>query len=273
VALGKVFSEYFCFLCQFSFHRLFPVHHLSSGDGTIGQLVADVPRGLSRHNPRNKNKKYIKAPLSWERCGSYQNRDSIFPTTSKSVRPSIYPLPLRPCFFFHTKDTITEDLYSLLKWTRESIPHRTKTVTSQECARPASCINGICLLSRYTQRDVNSAIGRQQSLDNIFNGAHWIALYYLSIYGFTALCWTLVAFFSFLNYYTVGGTPSTGDKPVARPLPAHRTAKHRINAHRHPCLKWYTNPRTQCLSRRRQFRPWTAQSLWSANNLYYQTCN
>jgi hypothetical protein len=29
--------------------------------------------------------------------------------------------------------------------------------------------------------------------------------------------------FSFLIFYTVGRTPSTGDQPVARPLPTHRT--------------------------------------------------
>jgi hypothetical protein len=32
-------------------------------------------------------------------------------------------------------------------------------------------------------------------------------------------------FFSFLIFYTVGSTPWTGDQPVARPLPAHRTAQ------------------------------------------------
>jgi hypothetical protein len=31
--------------------------------------------------------------------------------------------------------------------------------------------------------------------------------------------------FSFLLFYTVGSTPRTGDQPVARPLPAHRTAQ------------------------------------------------
>jgi hypothetical protein len=30
-------------------------------------------------------------------------------------------------------------------------------------------------------------------------------------------------FFSFLNFYTVGRTPWTGDEPVALPLPAHTT--------------------------------------------------
>jgi hypothetical protein len=38
VALGQVFSEYFGFPCQFSFHQfLHNHHHLSSGAGTIGQ--------------------------------------------------------------------------------------------------------------------------------------------------------------------------------------------------------------------------------------------
>jgi hypothetical protein len=47
---------------------------------------------------------------------------------------------------------------------------------------------------------------------------------YLSIYLFMALqsLWTLDAF-QFLNLYTVGRTPWTGDQPVARPLPTHRT--------------------------------------------------
>jgi hypothetical protein len=38
VALGQVFSEYFGFPCQSSFHQLLhDQHHLSSGAGTIGQ--------------------------------------------------------------------------------------------------------------------------------------------------------------------------------------------------------------------------------------------
>jgi hypothetical protein len=47
VSLAQVFSEYFGFPCQFSFHQLLHTHHLSSGAGTIGQLVADIPSGLS----------------------------------------------------------------------------------------------------------------------------------------------------------------------------------------------------------------------------------
>jgi hypothetical protein len=57
VALGQVFSEYFDFPCQCSFHRLLHTHHLSSGAGTIGQLVADVPSGLSLTPPQETKKK------------------------------------------------------------------------------------------------------------------------------------------------------------------------------------------------------------------------
>jgi hypothetical protein len=55
VAPGQVFSKYFGFPCQFTFHRLFYTHHhLLSGAGTIDQLVADVPSGLSLTPPHEK---------------------------------------------------------------------------------------------------------------------------------------------------------------------------------------------------------------------------
>jgi hypothetical protein len=58
VTLGQVFSEYFGFPCQFSLHRLFHTrHHLSSGAGRIGQLVADVASGLSLTAPQETKKK------------------------------------------------------------------------------------------------------------------------------------------------------------------------------------------------------------------------
>jgi hypothetical protein len=56
VALGQAFSDYFGFPCQFSFQRLIHLHHhLSSGAGTIGQTVADVPSGLSLTPPQETN--------------------------------------------------------------------------------------------------------------------------------------------------------------------------------------------------------------------------
>jgi hypothetical protein len=58
VTLGHVFSEYFGFPCQFSFRRLLHIHHhISSGTGTKGQLVADVPSGLSLTSPQETLKK------------------------------------------------------------------------------------------------------------------------------------------------------------------------------------------------------------------------
>jgi hypothetical protein len=70
--------------------------------------------------------------------------------------------------------------------------------------------------------------------------SHFICLWLYSPYG----PWPL---FQFLNPYAVCRTPWTGDQPVARPLPTHR-----INAHRHPCLEWDSNPPSQCWSLRRR---------------------
>jgi hypothetical protein len=54
VALGQVFSEYFGFTCQTSFHQLLHNHHhLSFGAGTRCQTVAALPSGLSHTNNNN----------------------------------------------------------------------------------------------------------------------------------------------------------------------------------------------------------------------------
>jgi hypothetical protein len=55
LALGQVFSKYFGFPHQFSFHWL--LHHLSYWAGIIGQLVADIPSGLSLTPPQETTKK------------------------------------------------------------------------------------------------------------------------------------------------------------------------------------------------------------------------
>jgi hypothetical protein len=52
VALGKVFSEYFGFPCQSSFHQ-FLHHHNHPGAGTVGILVAAVPSGPNWTPPPN----------------------------------------------------------------------------------------------------------------------------------------------------------------------------------------------------------------------------
>jgi hypothetical protein len=50
VALGQVFSEYFSFPCQLTCHQM-PHIHIASWAGTIGQLVTDVPNGISLTAP------------------------------------------------------------------------------------------------------------------------------------------------------------------------------------------------------------------------------
>jgi hypothetical protein len=63
--VDKVFSEYFGFPCQFSFHRLLHTH-LPSGAGTIGPLLAGVPSGISlTAAPKMKSKKF------WEELIAY----------------------------------------------------------------------------------------------------------------------------------------------------------------------------------------------------------
>jgi hypothetical protein len=55
----------------------------------------------------------------------------------------------------------------------------------------------------------------------------------------------------FLNPKTVGRTPWTGISPSQ----GRYLHKHRINTDKHPCLEWYSNPRSHRSSGRRQFMP------------------
>jgi hypothetical protein len=64
-------------------------------------------------------------------------------------------------------------------------------------------------------------------------------------------CWALAAFSVSWSFYTVCRTPWTVDQPIARPLPAHRTAQTQ-NKNTQTCLKWESNPRFQCLNGRRK---------------------
>jgi hypothetical protein len=61
--LRRAFSEYFGFPYP-SFYRLLHTHHPSSGAGTVGQTVADVPRGLNLTPTR----KYKKNPWAVMLC-------------------------------------------------------------------------------------------------------------------------------------------------------------------------------------------------------------
>jgi hypothetical protein len=62
--------------------------------------------------------------------------------------------------------------------------------------------------------------------------------------------WPLLKFRNL--FFTDGRTPLTSDQPVVRPLPTHRgTQTQNKRTHRHLCLEWDSNPRSQCSSERR----------------------
>jgi hypothetical protein len=75
VALGQVFSEYFGFPCQFSFHQLLHTHHhLSSGAGTVGQWWLTYQ--VDSVSPHLKKLKYIHI-YSTEYYGVFLGRFSV----------------------------------------------------------------------------------------------------------------------------------------------------------------------------------------------------
>jgi hypothetical protein len=78
-----------------------------------------------------------------------------------------------------------------------------------------------------------------------------VSIYYLSM-ALRPFIW-LWSLFQFLNLYTVGRTTWTGVSPSQGHYLHTGEHKHRINANRHPSLKWNSNPRSQCLSGRRQY--------------------
>jgi hypothetical protein len=91
VALGQFLSENFGFPCQFSFYKILHIH-LSSGAGTIGQLVAVVPDGFSLTSPHDTKK---------ERLAKIQQAEHFLLSTKLS---SAYCLLLDADFFFDPED-------------------------------------------------------------------------------------------------------------------------------------------------------------------------
>jgi hypothetical protein len=99
VAPGQVFSEYFGFPCQFSSHRLFHIHHqLSSGPGTTGQLVADVPSGLSLTHCKKLKRNYFllvsctaySLTLETEAVCSSETPGNVYRATSRYIPEDNY---------------------------------------------------------------------------------------------------------------------------------------------------------------------------------------
>jgi hypothetical protein len=80
---------------------------------------------------------------------------------------------------------------------------------------------------------------------------------YLWLYSPCGL-WPL---FEFLILYTFGRTPWTGDQPISRQLPTHRTTQSQNKRTQTFRIDWDSNPRSQCSSGRRRFMPYTARPL------------
>jgi hypothetical protein len=76
----------------------------------------------------------------------------------------------------------------------------------------------------------------------------------LCLYGSTALL-DLSRFFSSLILYSLSQSRYLYTEQL----------KQKIRAHRNPCLEWNSNPRSQCLSGRRQFMPQTERPVWPAH--------
>jgi hypothetical protein len=74
-------------------------------------------------------------------------------------------------------------------------------------------------------------------------------------------------FLSFLIFYTINSTPWMGVSPLQGRYLHTGQHKHRINTHIHQCLKWDSNPRSQCLSGRRQFMCETARQNGDTSKL------
>jgi hypothetical protein len=79
----------------------------------------------------------------------------------------------------------------------------------------------------------------------------WWTLFYLSAYGST-LCCTLAAFSVSWSFTQSVGLLRRGIGPSQGRHLHTGQHKHRINTYRHPCLKWDSNPQSQCFRGRRQ---------------------
>jgi hypothetical protein len=70
--------------------------------------------------------------------------------------------------------------------------------------------------------------------------------------------------FQFLNHIHSWYDPLDGESARCKAA-TYTQHKHRINAHKHPCLECDSKPRSQCSSGRRLFKPQTARQLLSAS--------
>jgi hypothetical protein len=78
---------------------------------------------------------------------------------------------------------------------------------------------------------------------------------YLSVYGSAVLCWTLATFSNSSSYRDAVGLLGRSISPSQGRYIHTEQHKHSINAPRHPCPEWDSNPRSHRSNKRRQFSP------------------
>jgi hypothetical protein len=104
-----------------------------------------------------------------------------------------------------------------------------------------ACRNKLLLFREITFKATGSTIHSGKSL------------YEISIYGSTVLLLELGRNVSFLIYTQSVGLLGREISPSQGRYLHTEHHKHNINAHKHPCLVWDWNPRSQCSRERRQF--------------------
>jgi hypothetical protein len=108
----------------------------------------------------------------------------------------------------------------------------------------------LAILSRYSMGTL-----RKITIVNIYGSSIEVNFLFFFNGSYSPSRAPALFFSSVIIFYTEGRTPWTSDKPVARPLPIHRTIQTNKRIHRHPRLEGDSNPRSQCSSERRQFMP------------------
>jgi hypothetical protein len=88
----------------------------------------------------------------------------------------------------------------------------------------------------------------------------------LSIYDSTSFLLDLGRFFSFFILYTVVRTPWTGDQPVARPLPTHRTTQTQTKRTQTSTPWVGFEPTIPAFERTKTVMPQIARPMWSAQS-------
>jgi hypothetical protein len=108
--MGQVFVEYFGFSCQ-SFHRLPLTLYPSSGSGTTGQIVADIPSGLRLTPPQNYVARVRKGRIAYYLVNHHVTSHVVFVLVS-AVRYVV----LQPIISLAWKFVLLSAFFTLKTW-------------------------------------------------------------------------------------------------------------------------------------------------------------